>query len=104
MEKYAATRMKLEADISLHGKMELVPSPVRSVYEKCFTLYTSPHLLDRLPHFHARVYIPCAQRAELVDVLAVHEGGYVSRVMECGLTDKEARAIGFPMVGPARYC
>ena len=29
MEKYKATRLKLEADRSLAGKMELLPSPVR---------------------------------------------------------------------------
>ena len=30
-------------------------------------------------------------------MLAVHEAGYVARVMDCALSDSEARAIGFPM-------
>ena len=34
---------------------------------------------------------------QLDDVLAVHEAGYVERVLACDLTELEARTIGFPM-------
>ena len=66
MDKYRATRLALEADMSLRGRVEMVRSP----------------------------------EASLEDVLGVHDREYVSRVMRCALTDKEARAIGFPMQNP----
>ena len=66
MDKYRATRLALEADMSLRGRVEMVRSP----------------------------------EASLEDVLGVHDREYVSRVMQCALTDKEARAIGFPMQNP----
>jgi acetoin utilization deacetylase AcuC-like enzyme len=66
MDKYRATRLLLEADLSLRGRVEMVRSP----------------------------------EASLEDVLRVHDREYVSRVMRCALTEKEARAIGFPMQNP----
>ena len=66
MDKYRATRLALEADMSLRGRVEILRSP----------------------------------EASLEDVLGVHDREYVSRVMRCALTDKEARAIGFPMQNP----
>ena len=63
MDKYKATRLALESDASLAGKMEIFASP----------------------------------EAPLDDILAVHEEGYVHRVLDCALTEKETRAIGFPM-------
>ena len=63
MDKYKATRLALESDASLAGKMEIFASP----------------------------------EAPLDDILAVHEEGYVRRVLDCALTEKETRAIGFPM-------
>ena len=42
------------------------------------------------------------QKASLIDVLAVHEEGYVTRVLGCALTEKEGRAIGFPMMNPSQ--
>ena len=41
-------------------------------------------------------------KASLIDVLAVHEEGYVTRVLGCALTEKEGRAIGFPMMNPSQ--
>ena len=35
-------------------------------------------------------------------MLAVHEEGYVTRVLGCALTEKEGRAIGFPMMNPSQ--
>ena len=63
MEKYRATRLALEADGSLRGKMEILPSPLATIDQ----------------------------------VLAVHDPGYVQRVLDCALTPAETRAIGFPM-------
>ena len=66
MDKYRATRLVLENDQSLAGRVEFLRSPT----------------------------------ANLEDVLAVHDSDYVQRVMTCTLSDKEARAIGFPMQNP----
>ena len=66
MDKYRATRLALEADMSLRGRVEILRSP----------------------------------EASLEDVLGVHDREYVSRVMRGALTDKEARAIGFPLQNP----
>ena len=59
MEKYRATRLALEADGSLRGKMEIFPSPLATIDQ----------------------------------VLAVHDPGYVQRVLDCALTPAETRAI-----------
>ena len=32
----------------------------------------------------------------------MHEEGYVTRVLGCALTEKEGRAIGFPMMNPSQ--
>jgi acetoin utilization deacetylase AcuC-like enzyme len=63
MDKYRATRLVLEGDASLFGRVTMVRSPT----------------------------------ARLEDVLSVHCAEYVTRVSTCTLSEKEERAIGFPM-------
>lgn len=44
---------------------------------------------------HIQFFEP--QKATLEDVLRVHDSGYVKRMLELELTEKEMRAIGFPL-------
>ena len=121
MEKYQATRMVLEEDKSLTDIMELVPSPVSNIRipfpagtATCATLLRQPRYPPRIPRTtpstlaHTLTHIvvhpssSTQQKASLIDVLAVHEEGYVTRVLGCALTEKEGRAIGFPMMNPSQ--
>ena len=112
MEKYQATRLVLEQDKSLSDIMELVPSPVRRhvPFQRGTAVYFErpprrPPLSRSRTSRHdltAPSITKPPQKASLIDVLAVHEEGYVTRVLGCALTEKEGRAIGFPMMNPSQ--
>ena len=113
MEKYQATRLVLEQDKSLSDIMELVPSPVRRhvPFQRGTATCTFERPPRRPPLSRSRTsrhdltapsITKPPQKASLIDVLAVHEEGYVTRVLGCALTEKEGRAIGFPMMNPSQ--